>query len=130
VTSDTSIEGQAGQKTDGVVIREKKPGRASRKRETYNALQRDLILRLNHLKAEARESCEACLANIDSDVSTLVEFLDGSLEVRKPRDVKAGTMDAWMKTLDRTRVKPHKGRTKDLRRIERAIRSMMETAFE
>ena len=116
--------------TDGVVIREKIPQGGKRKKEAHLELQRDLTLRLNHLKAEAREACESYLANVDSDVSTLVEFLNGSSVVKKPRDRKTATLKGWMKTLDGTQIKPNKGRVKDLRRIDRTIRSMMETAFE
>jgi len=125
--SDVFSDRRADSGTDAVVIREKGPKQSP---EAHQALQRDLTLRLNHLKAEAREACEAYLANVDSDVATLVEFLNGFSEVRKPKRAKALTMDAWTKTLDDTRVKPHKGRTKDLRRIDRAIRRMMETAFK
>jgi hypothetical protein len=39
-------------------------------------------------------------------------------------------MDEWMKILDGLKLKPHKGRRKDLRRIDDAIRSMMRSAFE
>ena len=116
--------------TEGVVIREKQPDRGKRKKEAQLELQRDLTLSLNHLRAEARQACEAYLANVDSDVSTLVEFLNDSSEVKKPRDRKAATLKGWMKTLEAMAIKPHKGRPRDLRRINRAIRSMMETAFE
>ena len=130
MSSDPSISNRPARETDGLVIREHRPARTKGKSESYLTLQRDLTLRLNHLKAEAREASESWIANVDSDVSTLVEFLNGSSEVRRPKDAKAATMDAWMKMLDETILKPHKGRPKDLRRIDRAIRSMMETAFE
>jgi hypothetical protein len=128
--SNDSTSSPTARDTDGVVIREKKPPQGKGKKEAHLELQRDLTLRLNHLKAEAREACESYLANVDSDVSTLVEFLNGSSVVKKPRDRKAVTLKGWTKTLDGTQIKPHKGRVKDLRRIDRAIRSMMETAFE
>lgn len=132
MASDVDITHDAGRETEGVIIREKKreDGKQGAKEKAYVTLQRDLILRLNHLRAEAHQTCEAYLANIDSDVATLVEFLNGSSEVHKPKDVKAGTMESWMKTMRNTSVKPDKGRSKDLRRINKAIQSMMETAFE
>jgi hypothetical protein len=122
--------GSPARRTEGIVIREK-PARAEANRgESCASLQRELVIRLNHLKTEARHTSEACLANVDSDVSTLIEFLDGSSEVRRPRDLEATTMDEWMKILDGLKLKPHKGRRKDLRRIDDAIRSMMRSAFE
>ena len=133
--SDSSVdtaETPTSRETDGMIIREQKPQKekGKGKKEAYLELQRDATVRLNHLKAEAREACESYLANVDSDVSTLVEFLNGSSDVKKSRDRKAATLKGWMKTLDGTAIKPHKGRAKDLRRIDQAIRSMMETAFE
>lgn len=131
---DASISGRtakAGQHdTDGVVIREKPRGTQKKDRESYVGLQRELVTKLNHLRAETRAACEAYRANVDSDVSTLIEFLNGSSEVRKPRDLKAATVEEWMKILDNVSVKPHKGRRKDLRRIDRAVRAMLRSAFE
>lgn len=123
-------EGAGRHATDGVVIKEKPPRSDKRNSESYVAEQRELVTRLNHLKTEARAVCESYLANFESDVSTLVEFLDGSSRVRKPRDMKAATMEEWVKILDNVSLKPHKGRRKDLRRIDRAVRAMMQSAFE
>ena len=115
-------------RTDGIVIREKtRPGRA---RNSPEILQKDLVARLNHLRAEAREVCEAYLANLDTDITTLVDFLDGALEVQTGESRKAETMRLWAAALDSIEVKPQKGRRKDLRRIEEAVRAMMRTAFE
>ena len=127
---DRSVKNEPGRPTDAVVIREKVPGHQKRQEKAYVSLQRDLTVRLNHLRTEAREVCESYLARVDGDVSTLVDFLDGSSEVRQPKDVKAGTMDHWKKVLDGLSLKPHKGRKKDIRRIEEAIRAMMESAFD
>jgi hypothetical protein len=132
---DTATSGRSGQArqhdTDGVVIREKQPrGNRKKDRDAYLGLQRELVTKLNHLRAETRAASEAYAANVDSDVSTLIEFLNGSSEVRKPRDLKAATMEEWMRILDNVSVKPHKGRRKDLRRIDRAVRAMMQSAFE
>lgn len=116
--------------THGIVLKESPPRDRKDTGEAYAARQRQLVTRLNHLKTEARAVCESYVGNLDSDVSTLIEFLDGSSEVRKPRDLKAATMEEWGRILDDISVKPHKGRKKDLRRIDRAVRAMMESAFE
>ena len=130
LTIETPPKGRRPQATDGIVIREKSVGHGRRDADAYGSLQRELIARLDHLRVEARQICESYLANFDSDVSTLADFLDGSSEVRKPRDMKAATMEEWAKILDRLSVKPNKGRRKDLGRIDRAVRSLMQSAFE
>lgn len=127
---DTNARSRGAAETDGLVIRETPPRKRERDEQSYAALQRELALRLNHLKAETREVCESYLANIEGDLSTLVEFLDGSSEVRRSRDAKAATMEAWIKILDAVSLKPHKGRRKDLRRIDQAVKALMRSAFE
>lgn len=116
--------------TEGIVIREKPPTSKQEGRQAYNALQKDLVSRLEHVRVEARHICDAYLSNLDADITTLVDFLDGSSEVRTPADVKAETMKTWAATLDGIDVKPKKGRRKDLRRIDDAVRVLMKTAFE
>ena len=82
------------------------------------------------MQTEAQQLCESYLANLDSDISTLTDFLDGSSEVRRSKDAKAKTLEAWDKILSRVKVKTAKGRRKDLRKIDRAIKGMMESAFD
>jgi hypothetical protein len=39
-------------------------------------------------------------------------------------------MKTWLAVLDNTRVKPRKGRRKDLKRVGKTVRKLMTTAFE
>jgi hypothetical protein len=139
LATDTETTRNARGQTDGVVIKDNikgnidpNQGKRPRKetKEAYAALQRELAARINHLKAEGRETCESWVANLEGDVSTLVEFLDGSSEVRKSRDLKAATLGEWRRILDDLSLKPPKGRRKDLRRIDQAVRAMMRSAFD
>jgi hypothetical protein len=152
LTNEPPSEEQNATQTDSIVIEErivireqpvqteqpaeeKRPKKAKEKAKnrakgSYDALQRDLVARLYHLQSEAQQLCETYLANLDSDITTLTDFLDGSSEVHKSKDAKAKTLEAWDRILDRVKLKPAKGRRKDLRKIDRAIKAMMESAFE
>ena len=110
--------------------RTKKEKQRDRTRGSYEALQQNLVTRLYHLQTEAQQVCESYLGNLDSDITTLTDFLDGSSEVRKSRDAKGKTLEAWDRILDGLKLKTSKGRRKDLRKIDQAIRAMMESAFE
>lgn len=110
--------------------RTKKEKRRGRSKGSYGALQQNLVARLYHLQTEAQQVCEAYLANLDSDITTLTDFLDGSSEVQKSKDAKARTLEAWDRILYGIKLKTSKGRRKDLRKIDQAIRAMMESAFE
>lgn len=117
--------------TDGIVVRENPPNPPNKdSRESYKALQDELVARLDHLRSEIREICDAYVENLDAEIATLADFLEGSSEVRTPGDRKARTMKTWLAVLDNTRVKPRKGRRKDLKRVGKTVRKLMTTAFE
>ena len=69
-------------------------------------------------------------ANLQRDMVQLIDFVNdqSSQTVRKRRELHA-TYARMKKTLDEIHVRPEKGRRKDLRRIEQAIRAMMKLAF-
>jgi hypothetical protein len=87
-------------------------------------IREDLLAGLQHLRSEAREISRIHAANLQRDMVQLIDFIS------RPRGRLAHVKYARMKrTLDQIRVRPEKGRRKDLRRIEDAIRSMMKLAF-
>src|SRR5262245_28663925 len=87
-------------------------------------LREDLLAGLQHLRAEAKEISRMHASNLQRDMVQLIEF------VNHPPNRQLRSKYARMKkTLDQIRVRPEKGRRKDLRRIEEAIRSMMKVAF-
>jgi hypothetical protein len=59
----------------------------------------------------------------------LVDFLEDSSDVKTSAARKMNTLKAWANTLDGLNTKPAKGRRKDLRRLDEAIRTMMKSAF-
>lgn len=109
-----------------VVVKEvKRP-----KRGRASAVERGLVARLEHLRKEARQVTDAYLSNLESDVATLVDFLEGASEISAGSRPKTRTMRNWTAVLDGLDLKPRKGRRRDLRRIDAAVREMMKTAFE
>ena len=114
----------------GIVIKEQLPLSTEDGKKAFAALQKDLICRLEHLRVEANQVCEAYLANLDGEINTLIDFLEGTSEVRRPADLKAATMKTWSAALEGVGLKPAKGRRKDLRRVDETIKALMKSAFE
>ena len=63
-------------------------------------------------------------ANLQRDMVQLIDFIS-----RPPGRMTPVKLARMKKMLDHIRVRPEKGRRKDLRRVEDAIRSMMKVAF-
>jgi hypothetical protein len=86
-------------------------------------IRKELLAQLQHLRTETREISRLYVANLQRDIVQLIEFLNEHNADTKSRAVN--TVLAQMKeTLDSINLKPEKGRRKDLRRIEQAIRAM------
>ena len=95
-----------------------------RSRNNDPQIREDLLAGLHHLRSEAKEICRIHAANLQRDMVQLIDFIS-----RPPGRVMRAKHARMKKTLDRIRVRPEKGRRKDLRRVEDAIRSMMKVAF-
>jgi hypothetical protein len=70
-------------------------------------------------------------ANLQRDIVELIEFLNesqNSSSGKNSRGAKA-VLSRMKETVDEMNLKPEKGRRKDLRRIEQAVRSMRKIAF-
>ena len=100
----------------------------SRNRNSH--LQEDLLARLQHLRSEAKEISRMHAANLQRDMVQLIDFVNDPATGTVTKRRRLSSTHALMaKTLDQLHVRPEKGRRKDLRRIEQAIRSMMKLAF-
>jgi len=65
------------------------------------------------------------VANLQRDIVQLIDFLN---EEQNSRGANS-QLSKMKETLEAINVKPEKGRRKDLRRIEQAVRSMRKIAF-
>jgi len=87
-------------------------------------LRDDLVAGLHHLRSEAKEISRMHAANLQRDMVQLIDCISD------PSNRQLRSKYARMKkTLDQIHVRPEKGRRKDLRRIEQAIRALMKLAF-
>jgi hypothetical protein len=72
------------------------------------------------------------VANLQRDIVQLIEFLNESSQNRATNKISRAqnlVISQMKETLDAMNLKPEKGRRKDLRRIERAVRAMKKIAF-
>jgi hypothetical protein len=95
-------------------------------------VRKELLAQLQHLRSEAKEISRLYAANLQRDIVQLIEFLNetpnqtpGSRNSRGSNIV----FSRMKETLETINLKPEKGRRKDLRRIEDAVRSMRKIAF-
>jgi hypothetical protein len=101
-----------------------------KRRRTNPRLRKDLIIGLEHLRSEAKEISRLYVANLQRDLVQLIDFINmaGTTRPNSQRGLTS-TFTSMKQTLDKITVKPEKGRRKDLRRIEQAVRSMMKLAL-
>ena len=89
------------------------------------AVRKELLAQLQHLRTETKEIGRLYMANLQRDIVQLIDFLN---EKQAPRTKNARAVDPifmqMKEKLDGIVLKPEKGRRKDLRRIEKLVRSM------
>src|SRR5262249_54072045 len=91
-------------------------------------IRKELLAQLQHLRTETKEISRLYVANLQRDIVQIIEFLnenntDAGKTAKKSRSVNP-VLAEMKNTLDAINVKPEKGRRKDLRRIEQAVRVM------
>jgi hypothetical protein len=94
-------------------------------------VRKELLAQLQHLRTEAKEISRLYAANLQREIVELIEFLNenqNSTSGKSPRGASA-VFSRMKDTIDEINVKPEKGRRKDLRKIEDAVRSMRRIAF-
>src|SRR5437763_13505513 len=95
-------------------------------------VRKELLAQLEHLRTEAKDISRVYLANLQRDIVQLIDFLNENPNHggRTKNSRSTNSVLLRMKeTLDNITVKPGKGRRKDLRRIEQAVRSMRKIAL-
>jgi hypothetical protein len=95
-------------------------------------VHKELLAQLQHLRTETKEISRLYVANLQRDIVQLIEFLNESSQNRATNKISRAqnlVISQMKETLDAMNLKPEKGRRKDLRRIERAVRAMKKIAF-
>jgi len=87
------------------------------------APQRELLVRLDHLRSATREIARAYLANLEHDI---IELRETVASAKTPDGNKATlrAINRMADVVDDLALKPHKGRRSDLKRVEKAIRTL------
>ena|SRR5216117_1220947 len=101
--------------------------KSAKSRNASPRLQKDLLAGLEHLRFETREISRMYVANLQRDMVQLIDFINEAGRART--NGRSATFARMKEALDEISIKPEKGRRKDLRRIEQALRSMMKLAF-
>lgn len=92
--------------------------------------RKELLVQLQHLRSETKEISRIYVANLQRDIVQLMDFLNEHQTSRARGSRAANAVLPQMKEiLDGITLKPEKGRRKDLRRIEQAIRSLTKIAL-
>ena len=93
-------------------------------------VKKELLAQLQHLRTEVKEISRLYVANLQRDIVQLIEFLNENHTGKNPNSRATNPILSQMKqTLAEITLKPEKGRRKDLRRIEQAVRSMRKIAL-
>jgi hypothetical protein len=95
-------------------------------------VRKELLAQLQHLRTETKEISRLYVANLQRDIVQLIDFLnENQNQPNRNKNSRAENLviSQMKETLDAINLKPEKGRRKDLRRIERAVRSMKKIAF-
>ena len=95
-------------------------------------VRKELLAQLQHLRLEAKEISRLYAANLQRDIVQLIEFLnENQNQTPGGRNSRGANMivSRMKETLEAINLKPEKGRRKDLRKIEDAVRSMRKIAF-
>ena len=98
---------------------------AGRDRTAPPALRKELLAKLVRLRSATKEVGRSYLANLEHDIVELTELIDGTGEGKDgKRTLKVSAIERMEEILEDVSIKPEKGRRRDLRRIEKAVRAM------
>src|SRR5215813_6394001 len=94
-------------------------------------LRKELLGQLQHLRTEVKEISRLYVANLQRDIVQLIDFLSANDATENAKVSRATNpiLSRMKETLDEIRLRPEKGRRKDLLRIEQAVRSLRKIAL-
>ena len=96
-------------------------------------VKKELLAQLQHLRTEVKEISRLYVANLQRDIVQLIEFLNENPNQPVGKSKNSGATSADLlrmkETLDSISLKPEKGRRKDLRKIEQAVRLLRKIAL-
>jgi hypothetical protein len=102
--------------------------KSNRKREIHMKLQIQLILsQLAALRRELRETLHAYEARLEISLAETIDYVAGLKTAKRLRRERIDHIDKLIVLLRSRKLKPEKGRRKDLRRVEEMITQIRAT---
>ena len=98
-----------------------KPTKNGANNGAHNGAREELVQEFKHLRTLMRDAAERFILHREGDIETIISHL----EDLPPRVLKTST-PGWMKELHGLKVKPAKGRIKDLKGIDRLIEELTD----
>ena len=96
--------------------------------EQTMTLRKDVLVRLQGLRSAAKEVSRSYLANLEHGVLEITDLVSGAADEGKKKGLKNATLERMIDILENTSVEPERGRRKDLKKIDQAIKAMMRIA--
>jgi len=93
--------------------------------EKYETLQNQLSSELKALRISVRESAESFMLCKEGEIENLLD----SLMKLSPRKLKSAAL-LWMRELRDLKLKPQKGRIKDLKKLDNILESLANHLIE
>jgi len=109
----------------------KKTTKSISTRTAPTELRREFLVKLGRLRSATKEVGRSYVANIEHDIVELIDGVDGTGDGRAgKRVVKVSTLAQLSAIFEALSLKPEKGRRRDLKKIERAVRAMAQVLLK
>jgi hypothetical protein len=99
-------------------------GQKKSKREK-EILQVELVRELKHLRSLAHEVCGNFTLRREGDIETIITSID-----TLPRKTVREMMPEWLRDIRSLKLKPHKGRLRDIKEINRIITGFKDQVLD
>lgn len=122
---ETAAPAEAAQAVKAAASPARPPARKKAPAKARPDLERELSSRLSFLRQAAREAGHNHVINLEHDLIVLAEAVRETFRSKSgPGKKELARLEKVLEIVDRTKLKPAKGRRKDLKRIEEAVASM------
>ncbi len=96
-----------------------------KKESRHLLLQHELVTELKSLRASVRETAEGFILCKEGEVEALLDYLLKMPPVRLKTIART-----WVKEIHGLKIKPAKGRVKDLKKIDVLLHDLLDSAIE
>ncbi len=123
--TNVTLQAQAIRSTNRSAKQARKTEKTGPDRTAPLALRKELFAKLVRLRSVTKEVGRSYLANLEHDIVELTELIDGTGEGKDgKRTLKVSAIQRMEEIFEDISIRPEKGRRRDLRRIEKAVKAM------